>query len=262
MNYTIYYKQLGIAEDGDYNHQHFHDDSIEIIQVLSGSGNITMGNRLGRFQEGDVYIIDSNVVHVTAPDAPQIYCRNKLLIDKMLLMRLTGKKIPPSLALNCTAEKFNRISDAFDSIQEKMNQQSSDLLIFSDVLKLLDVCLGDLDERFDTNKTLSTDVMDYVAKKLSDSLSLDSVAKAMHLSKYYLCHCFKKETGMTLGAYIHSMRFSLAKRLLISTDDPIASIAEAIGFNGAAAFSKSFMKENGMSPSAYRVAYRGDRIRP
>ena len=256
MDYTLYYKQAGISEDDDYNCHHSHDDSIEIIQVLQGTGSIMLGNRLGRFQAGDVYIIDANTVHATSPDDPEIYIRNKLLFSKMLLLRLLGRSIPSSLSLNCTPDEFARISATFASIHEKMESNASNLLVLSKILMLLDICFYSPNEHFITNESLSAEVMDYIVKQLSSPLSLESIAKAMHISKYYLCHCFKKETGMTLGTYIHTMRFSLAKQLLVSTNDSITSIAATIGFNETAAFSKAFFKENKISPTAYRNMYK------
>jgi len=256
MDYTLYYRQIGINEDLDSNKHHIHDDSIEIIQILNGTGRILLGNRLGAFKPGDLYIIDSNVIHSTAPDQPEIYERNKLLFNKMLLLRLLNQKVPASLTRYCSNTENQTLTDLFTSVNEKSKNNAPPLLILSDILKLLNFCFYNPDEHLVTSKSLSAEVMDYIGLNLSDSLSLDSVAKVMHISKYYLCHRFKKETGMALGSYIHCMRFLLAKQLLLSTNEPIAAIAIKIGFSDTAAFSKAFAQENQISPTAYRNMYR------
>ena len=256
MDYTLYYRQVGISEDLDYNKHHSHDDAIEIIQILSGTGRILLGDRLGTFKPGDLYIIDSNVIHSTAPDLPESYERNKLLFNKMLLLRLLNQKVPASLTRYCSNTENQTLSELFTSVSEKLNADEPPLLILSDILQLLNFCFYNPDEHFVTSKSLSAEVMDYIGQNLSGELSLDSIAKVMHISKYYLCHCFKKETGLTLGTYIHTMRFLLAKQLLVSTNDTIASIAVRIGFNDTAAFSKAFIQENKMAPTAYRSIYR------
>ena len=77
MSYLIYNHQRDMDEQ--YNSQHTHDDKIEIVQILSGSGRILVGNNFCVFRPGDVFIIDAGVIHCTSPDVPAEYTRNKLL---------------------------------------------------------------------------------------------------------------------------------------------------------------------------------------
>ncbi|GMA21885.1 AraC family transcriptional regulator [Arsenicicoccus piscis] len=49
-----------------------------------------------------------------------------------------------------------------------------------------------------------------------------------------------------------SMRIDRARRLLVSTDEPIADIATACGFYDQAAFSRTFARLTGETPAAFR----------
>lgn len=62
---------------------------------------------------------------------------------------------------------------------------------------------------------------------------------------------FKKITGKTLNAYIVEKRLERVATLL-TTNLPIARIAESVGFNNYSYFYKAFTKVYGMSPADYR----------
>ena len=63
---------------------------------------------------------------------------------------------------------------------------------------------------------------------------------------------FKREVGMTFGEYVEHVRIENAKRLLVTTDLPIVSVAEQTGFNNQAYFTKVFRKSTDTSPLRYR----------
>ena len=56
-------------------------------------------------------------------------------------------------------------------------------------------------------------VLQYVDRHISEALTLDGVASAISMDKFYLSHLFKKETGSTLFQYIVVKRVTLAKHL-------------------------------------------------
>jgi len=62
----------------------------------------------------------------------------------------------------------------------------------------------------------------------------------------------KEKTGYTPIKYILTKRIDLAKSLLESTDMPINSVMERVGFDDASYFSKTFKKMVGYFPKGYR----------
>ena len=93
-------------------------------------------------------------------------------------------------------------------------------------------------------------ITQYVDQHLDEPLSLDVLAKQFYLSKYYLVHLFRENTGLSVHQYI------LKKRLAACCDAMRggAAVGEAYrqwGFYDYSAFYRAFRKEYGMSPSAY-----------
>ena len=62
----------------------------------------------------------------------------------------------------------------------------------------------------------------------------------------------KKQTGMTFIAYVQDVRLSEAKQRLLTTDDSIEDIAEAVGYENKGYFYKIFTKKYGITPAKMR----------
>ncbi len=86
----------------------------------------------------------------------------------------------------------------------------------------------------------------------SEDLRLKEVAKALHVSPYYLSHLFKSSEGISVGKYIKDIRIARARELLQTSDLSIIDIASEVGYSDPAYFSKIFKRETGLSPSQYR----------
>ena len=61
--------------------------------------------------------------------------------------------------------------------------------------------------------------------------------------------------GISPGQFILQKKMETATQLLTSTDLPIASIADSLGFGSQFYFSNFFKKQTGMTPSSYRRLY-------
>ncbi|SER34813.1 AraC-type DNA-binding protein [Gracilibacillus ureilyticus] len=81
---------------------------------------------------------------------------------------------------------------------------------------------------------------------------LDKMAEKLHISKYYLCHFFKKEFGVTIQEYILQRRLFEANKLLTDTGLPVHQIAEYIGFMSASSFIRRYKERTGITPNQYR----------
>jgi AraC-like DNA-binding protein len=94
--------------------------------------------------------------------------------------------------------------------------------------------------------------VDFLKERYHEKLSLEILAKSVHLSKFRLCHLFKEQTGRSPGAYLLFVRVSRAKELLRQRDQSITEVARSTGFGDPSYFSKSFSRLEGMTPLAYR----------
>ena len=96
------------------------------------------------------------------------------------------------------------------------------------------------------NKCFETGTLDY-----------DFIASEMCLTRSHMNRKLKAITGMTSTEYIKTMRISLAKALIDTTDMKIEAIAMRCGVDDVAYFSSLFRKATGMTPTAWRSRNRG-----
>ena len=95
-----------------------------------------------------------------------------------------------------------------------------------------------------------------IEKEMNRNITLDEISEAMNMSKYYLCHIFKKTTNMTLTDWKNYLKTEKAKKLLVSSDLKMVDIALECGFGSASYFSEMFAKREKITPEAYRTLMR------
>lgn len=100
------------------------------------------------------------------------------------------------------------------------------------------------------------DVQKTIVDRIGEPVNVQSLAEYVHISPNYLSAVFKEETGMKLSNYINIIKLRKASSLLLETENTIARIAEAVGYDNVNYFSQLFKKQYGIRPSEYRL-YRG-----
>ena len=90
-------------------------------------------------------------------------------------------------------------------------------------------------------------------------LSLDTVAKEIGVSYYYLSRLFKKELDKSFSTYLNEIRINVACKLLTDQSLTIGQIAYSCGFDDPCYFSKVFKKLKNASPVAYRETVKREK---
>ena len=102
------------------------------------------------------------------------------------------------------------------------------------------------------------DIMNYMEEHLVETISLDSLARIFSISKYYLCHTFKEETGTTIFNYLLLLRISRAKALLCDGKN-VTETCNLSGFTNYSNFITTFKKSTGYTPKKYAALFRQKR---
>lgn len=95
-------------------------------------------------------------------------------------------------------------------------------------------------------------IVRFVQSHLSEEISLSVLAEEFHFSTQYVSQLFKNEIGVNFLTYLTNIRMEKAKKLLLSTDLPIAEISEQSGYSDYRVFTKVFKKSEGVTPSQFR----------
>lgn len=78
--------------------------------------------------------------------------------------------------------------------------------------------------------------------------TLDSMAALAHQSRNTFARGFREVVGITPAAFVAQVRIGLAQRLL-HKGQPLAMVAEAVGYSSQPALSRAFIRETGVAPS-------------
>jgi transcriptional regulator GlxA family with amidase domain len=89
-----------------------------------------------------------------------------------------------------------------------------------------------------------------------EDLALADIAARSGTSTRTLIRRFREQTGSTPLQWLHRARVRRAQHLLETTDHPVERIGAQVGFGSPAAFRDRFKRTTGVSPNAYRRAFR------
>ena len=101
-------------------------------------------------------------------------------------------------------------------------------------------------------ESIGTLTKHYIKQNLDKKITLADIALHLHSSTVTVTEHFRREFGETVVSYITKKRMELAKKLLLSTDRTLSSIAQSVGYPDVEYFSRSFKKHFGKPPAAWR----------
>jgi AraC-like DNA-binding protein len=97
-------------------------------------------------------------------------------------------------------------------------------------------------------------VRDYIETHLDDRLTLTDLAGAACLSPYHFSRSFKEAVGVGPQRYVMQRRLERAKTLMRRSNQPLAAIAQQVGFADQSHLTSIFRRETGVTPGRYRAA--------
>lgn len=96
--------------------------------------------------------------------------------------------------------------------------------------------------------------LEYMRAHCTERISLANVADNVYVSQWHLSKLINRHTNQSFLELLNVMRIERAKRLLAEPSLRIHVIAEQVGYNDVAHFSKSFKKITGKNPGEYRAS--------
>lgn len=135
--------------------------------------------------------------------------------------------------------------DAFS----RCNTAVAALELFSSAL---DKVLRSAYDDFRPSNPLVARACSFIQDSYTGRISLSRVARELAVSPNYLSRIFRRESGMTITAYIQRIRLRHAVHLLGESGRSISEIAYRVGYQNYRDFYRNFVKYENASPSAVR----------
>ncbi len=94
--------------------------------------------------------------------------------------------------------------------------------------------------------------LSYMRQNADKAITLDDLAKLVHLEKSYFARVFKKSTGKSPIEMLISLRLDKASDLIANTDIKICDIARMCGYNTTSFFISAYKNRYGITPDRQR----------
>lgn len=265
---------------------HWHD-ALEIVQVLKGSVNISMGDDDLLLRESDIAVVNMGELHRITKSHED----NELLflhIDDSFCRSV----LPDSgyfFIFCCSAyheaeapEKYETLKKSIARLVNTLNENNplNDKRTlnkkhhkkFAETVEdILTAMLNYLTYNFDflrwgygttpfTEKLVERlkQIADLTSSDIEVQMRLKELAAETGVSLQHLSYDIKNKFGLTFQELLYYGRCAHAAKLLLGTDRRIIDIALECGFSDVKYFIKHFRKNFQYTPSAFRKMYQAD----
>lgn len=235
--------------------EHLHDH-VEMLYVLEGTIEVSVHGERNTMHQGDCVVIFPNQIHSylsSLPNQTLILIFDASLAGPFLqsLQKYSPSRpflpadgLPPDVPL-----ALNRLNDL--SKGESLNAALGSAwiqVILASIFPLLDLKETDRPETED----LVYRLVHYIMEHFKEPLSLDLLARELHVNKYYLSHVFSGRLQMSFPQYLNRIRLEYALTSIRSSTKTLTCIWEDAGFSSQRSFNRIFQSVMGMTPIEYR----------
>jgi AraC-like DNA-binding protein len=95
-------------------------------------------------------------------------------------------------------------------------------------------------------------VTGYMRERLAEDICLQELADVVNLSRFHFCTAFREATGHTPHEWLTKERLALARTLLADPTLTVTEVATAVGYQTPSAFTATFRRCIGVTPTAFR----------
>jgi AraC-like DNA-binding protein len=251
-----YLKSQNAYDMSSHNHNQYELYFLEQNQI-----DFIVNGTIYTVEKNSVVLIKPNIFHKTTSTSGRtrtcIYFAERFL--KMYFSDQSIKTLLQCFEINMIsldAESFSKIK-RLSLLLEKENQDEPRNCIFiylADILNILNSKKSLQILHFPTSLQENiTPVLTYINQNYNTLNTLDDISNHFHISKYHLCHIFKKAVNLTVTQYINNIKIQNACTMLAYSGKSISEVGLECGFNSAMYFCKTFKKILNITPSEFRI---------
>lgn len=253
--------------DVDFHYHDFH----KIIIILKGNLSYSVEGRTYNLRTNDMIFVSAGEVHRPILHDHSPYERIIIYISKEYLASYKTDDVDLGLCFSTVSKNgahvlripgfstsklgqiIRDLEASFDS-NEYANELYHNILFVEFLIQLNRIIIQNQAAYISNTSTnpKMLNIIDYINSHLTEDLSIDILSDKFFLSRYYLMHTFKEETGYSIGNYISTKRLLLAKEL-ISNGTTITEACFACGFHNYSTFLRAYKKQFHTVPGSSSV---------
>ena len=275
---SIRYLQHGLPTDLCRWHAH---EEYELHLVVETRGKAFVGDYIGDFQAGDLFLTGPNLPHNWVTDevwSEPVEVRDMLVqfshdsIAKLADGFPEFSEVLSLLQLAQSGIQFEGFNPTFARGHFENIRNNSGIERILAFIRFL-VRLNEHAEKrvLSATKLIQAEgnskqarissVVDHIVNNYKENLSVAQAADLAKMTQPTFSRNFQTVTGHSFVDFVNKVRIGEACGLLFASDDSILTISQRAGFNNLANFNRHFLKTKGMTPSVYRETARKDLAR-
>lgn len=244
----------------------------EIHLITNASGVALVGDHIGRFEPGYVYVVGGGLPH----DWVAEIASGEIIPKRDVVLQFSAKRVRnataflPELAeldhfltLSLRGLEFHgetRRRAASLMLRIGAASGTARLALFFDLLALLSrskdyvmLSSSNFVPNVDAGTIAMIDrVQTYVFEHLKSEIRMRDVADLVGMGESAFSRFFKRNSGNSFTDYVTRLRISQACGLLADSRIPITDICFEVGYANISNFNRLFRKVRGVTPSDYR----------
>ncbi|WNR47007.1 AraC family transcriptional regulator [Paenibacillus roseipurpureus] len=261
-----------------------HHDFIKLVYITGGQAEHQYMNENCIVQEGEVFLKQPEVEHAyRVPGGGSLEGYNILFLPDLLEKEFQTLSTVASFVDFFYVKPFLRESNVYHVYMHLNSQQRIEMKLLMDRLtkefthkltgyriliktSMIDlfVYLSRIYElkahkpltQWGSDAEVIKHISHYIDLHHAQPLSLEQVSQLCGMSVSSFKNKFKLYIGKTFLEYRKEVRLTIAKELLVETDDKIVTISQKVGLEDLSFFNKIFKEMEELSPGNYRKMHR------
>lgn len=250
---------------------HYHD-FFKIMLFLTGDVDYFIEGITYRLEPSDIVLVGAGDVHrpvirsaapyeriilYVSPDLLTTYAAGECSLEACFLK--DPEKTERLPVLRTSAASVRRLFSLCKKLENSLSSREYAAELYSRCL--LVQFLIELNRSFQTDSTRYietessnqkiTEILHYISEHLNEDLSIEKLSRKFFISRRYLMHIFKEETGYSIGKYVNAKRLFSARNK-IQHGMSLTEACFSSGFQHYSTFTRSYYRMFRTTPGAFR----------
>lgn len=259
------FKVFHLVDSGRKEYNFHYHDFHKILIFLRGNVNYFVEGKNYVLNPYDIVLIQAGEIHRPSVLDSSEYERIIIYVSTEFLKGFSEEEYDLSLCFSATEKERSHVQ-RFPSLdksklyqvcmevekslsdKEYANTLYQKILFLEFMIWLNRMTLSEEHEvTIIVNDSKLRPILLYINEHLQEEITIDTLAEQFFMSRYYLMHSFKKETGYTIGNYLTKKRLLLARELLKGGLTSTEACFHA-GFKNYSSYLRAFKKEYHTTP--------------